>query len=43
MLGLKQQQLLLQDNHEDFDHEVSYSIIDTSSVEEQRKTLEETW
>lgn len=34
---------LHQDNHEDFDHEVNYSIIDTSSVEDQRKTLEETW
>ena len=32
-----------QDFHEDFDKEVKLSLVDTAEVDEQRRTLEETW
>ena len=32
-----------QDFHEDFDKEVKLSLVDTEEVDEQRRTLEETW
>ena len=36
---------LFQDFHEDFDKEVKLSLvdIDTEAVDDQRRTLEETW
>ena len=32
-----------QDFHEDFDKEVKLSLVDTEAVDDQRRTLEETW
>ena len=34
---------ILQDFHEDFDKEVKLSLVDTEAVDDQRRTLEETW
>merc|ERR1711963_1341821 len=34
---------LHEDFHEDFDKEVKLSLVDTEEVDEQRRTLEETW
>ena len=34
---------LFQDFHEDFDKEVKLSLVDTEAVDDQRRTLEETW
>jgi len=35
--------LLHEDFHEDFDKEVKLSLVDTEAVDDQRRTLEETW
>ena len=34
---------LFKDFHEDFDKEVKLSLVDTEAVDDQRRTLEQTW
>ena len=33
----------LQMHHEDFEHEIQLSLVDTAEVEEDRNTLQDTW
>ena len=42
-IELNDQMFPHQDFHEDFDKEVKLSLVDTAEVDEQRRTLEETW
>ena len=42
-IELNDQMFPHQDFHEDFDKEVKLSLVDTEEVDEQRRTLEETW
>ena len=43
IIDLNDQLFPHQDFHEDFDKEVKLSLVDTEEVDEQRRTLEETW